>query len=74
MKAVCADSNRLMAMGQDPLEAVSGARLHHQLLPDVVRAERWSVTNTRGPSFNVDNAEVEVRCIASPCASLQSTF
>ena len=50
-----------MALGQDPLQAVSGARLHHQLLPDLVRAEHWNVTNTTGPSFMVSNAEVEVQ-------------
>ena len=50
-----------MALGQDPLQAVSGPRLHHQLLPDLVRAEHWNVTNTTGPSFMVSNAEVEVQ-------------
>lgn len=32
---------RLITQGQDPLLAVAGPRLHHQLLPDVVLAERW---------------------------------
>ena len=50
-----------MALGQDPLQAVAGPRLHHQLLPDLVRAEHWNVTNTTGPSFMVSNAEVEVQ-------------
>ena len=47
-------------MGEDPLEAVSQARLHHQLLPDRVRAEYWNVTNTTRPSFMVSAAQVEV--------------
>ncbi len=32
---------RMVALGQDPLPAVSTARLHHQLLPDTVAAEAW---------------------------------
>ena len=51
---------RLLALGQDPLQAVSGARLHHQLLPDLVRAEHWNVSSVTGPSFMVTHAEVEV--------------
>ena len=51
---------RLLALGQDPLQAVSGARLHHQLLPDLVRAEHWNVSSVTGPSFRVTQAEVEV--------------
>ena len=47
-------------MGQDPLEAVCGARLHHQLLPDRVRAEQWSVTNITGPTFQVPPPQIEV--------------
>ncbi|DBB05404.1 TPA: hypothetical protein ACH3X3_010619 [Trebouxia sp. C0006] len=50
---------RLLALGQDPLQAVSGARLHHQLLPDLVRAEHWNVSSVTGPSFMVTHAEVE---------------
>ena len=55
---------RLLAMGQDPLQAISHARLHHQLLPDRVRAEHWNVTNTTGPSFMVSAAEVEASCLS----------
>ena len=47
-------------MGQDPLEAVCGARLHHQLLPDRVRAEQWSVTNITGPTFQVSPPQIQV--------------
>lgn len=65
---------RLLALGQDPLQAVSGARLHHQLLPDLVRAEHWNVSVVTGPSFKVTNAEVEVHIPAQlpSCASLLS--
>ena len=52
---------RLLAFGQDPLQAVAGPRLHHQLLPDSVGAEHWNVTSTSGPSFMVPDAEVQVR-------------
>ena len=60
-KHVC----RLMAFGQDPLQAVAGPRLHHQLLPDFVGAEHWNVSNATGPSFMVSNAEVQVRSCAT---------
>ncbi len=61
---------RLLAMGQDPLQAVSGARLHHQLLPDLVRAEHWNVSSVTGPSFMVTHAEVEVHLHAQlPCCA-----
>lgn len=64
---------RLLALGQDPLQAVSGARLHHQLLPDLVRAEHWNVSSVTGPSFMVTHAEVEVHLPYST-ALLCSTF
>ena len=51
---------RLLAFGQDPLQAVAGPRVHHQLLPDSVGAEHWSVTSNAGPSFMVPDAEVQV--------------
>lgn len=68
----CCDC-RLLALGQDPLQAVSGARLHHQLLPDLVRAEHWNVSSVTGPSFMVTHAEVEVYSTCST-ALLCSTF
>ena len=52
---------RLLACGQDPLQAVAGPRVHHQLLPDTVDAEHWNVSSTGGPSFMVPDAEVQVR-------------
>lgn len=51
---------RLLALGQDPLEAISHARLHHQLLPNQVAAEYYNITNATGPSFMVSAAQVEV--------------
>ena len=33
-------------MAQDPLVAVSSARLHHQLLPHVVSAEEWHTASS----------------------------
>jgi gamma-glutamyltranspeptidase len=33
-------------MSQDPLLAVSSARLHHQLLPNNVAAEEWQTAST----------------------------
>jgi len=33
-------------MAQDPLVAVSSARLHHQLLPNSVAAEEWHTAST----------------------------
>ncbi len=68
----CCDC-RLLALGQDPLQAVSGARLHHQLLPDLVRAEHGNVSSVTGPSFMVTHAEVEVHLPYSN-ALLCSTF
>ncbi|KAL3147382.1 Gamma-glutamyltranspeptidase 3 [Trebouxia sp. C0010 RCD-2024] len=50
---------RLLAFGQDALQALAGPRLHHQLLPDIVRAEHWSMSNTTGPSFMVSDAQVQ---------------
>ncbi|KAL3136319.1 hypothetical protein ABBQ38_005583 [Trebouxia sp. C0009 RCD-2024] len=50
---------RLLAFGQDALQAVARPRLHHQLLPDLVLAEHWSVSNTTGPSFMVSDAQVQ---------------
>ena len=63
---------RLLAMGQDPLQAISRARLHHQLLPDRVRAEYWNVTNTTGPSFMVAAAEVAVCCMSLLCIQVEA--
>ncbi len=40
---------RIVALAQDPLVAVSSARLHHQLLPDTVAAEEW---HTAGANFS----------------------
>ena len=61
---------RLLALGQDPLQAVSGARLHHQLLPDLVRAEHWNVSSVTGPSFMVTHAELEVHLPTQmPCCA-----
>ena len=51
---------RLLAFGQDPLQAVAGPRVHHQLLPDSVGAEHWNVTSNAGPSFVIPDAEVQV--------------
>ena len=51
---------RLLLFGQDPLQAVAGPRVHHQLLPDSVGAEHWTVNSTAGPSFMVPDAEVQV--------------
>ena len=41
---------RLVGLGQDPLPAVSAARLHHQLLPNTVAAEAWG---TEASNFTV---------------------
>ena len=41
---------RMVGLGQDPLPAVSPARLHHQLLPNAVAAEAWS---TKAANFTV---------------------
>ena len=47
---------RLVALGNDPLVAVAGPRLHHQLLPDYISAERW---NTTSASFSVPDSVLE---------------
>ena len=60
---------RLLAFGQDPLQAVAGPRLHHQLLPDFVGAEHWNVNSTTGPSFMGPDAEVQVSHLRS-CPSV----
>lgn len=41
---------RMVGLGQDPLPAVSSARLHHQLLPNTVAAEAWS---TKAANFTL---------------------
>lgn len=45
----------MLALGQDPLAAISSPRLHHQLLPDTVAAEAW---NSTGSSFVVSSETV----------------
>lgn len=45
----------MVALGQDPLLAVSAARLHHQLLPDNVAAESWSTARS---NFTVEQDTV----------------
>ena len=50
-------TRRLVAYGEDPLVAVSAARLHHQLLPDIVAAEDES---SGGLSIRVDPQTVQV--------------
>ena len=48
---------RLVALGNDPLVAVSAPRLHHQLLPDTVTAEQWAAGRL---SLHVDHPTVQV--------------
>ena len=51
---------RVLVLGQDPLAAVAGARLHHQLIPNAVYAEDWATT---GAEFRYDARALQVRCL-----------
>jgi gamma-glutamyltranspeptidase len=47
---------RVIAYGNQAFEAVAGARLHHQLVPDFLYSERWSSGNV---SFSYDQVLLE---------------
>ena len=52
---------RLIAYGQQPLAAVTSARLHHQLYPDTVAAESWQASGVQYLTSNSTIAALRSR-------------